>query len=157
MIFKYGTKDILQTYPDRLDIGYLFYYSLGHPASFIRRDLLQKRPYSEDFKIVSDWEFFFYEIILDNIPYMHINQAISIFDTNGISSNLEKCKQEQIEALKCIFPGGLYDMIEEYAAMKRSPLFPLFYELQKTRKFQLRIKPLLSFLIKLNNFIGRKR
>lgn len=88
---------------------------------------------------------------------MHINQAISIFDTNGISSNLEKCKQEQIEALKRIFPGGLYDMIEEYAAMKRSPLFPLFYELQKTRKFQLRIKPLLSFLIKLNNFIGRKR
>ena len=157
LIFKNGTKDILQTYPDRLDIGYLFYYSLGHPASFIRRDLLQKRPYSEDFKIVSDWEFFFYEIILDNIPYMNINQAISIFDTNGISSNLEKCKQEQVEALKRIFPGGLYDMIEEYAAMKRSPLFPLFYELQKTRKFQLRIKPLLSFLIKLNNFIGRKR
>lgn len=47
-------------------------------------------------------------------------------------------------------------MIEEYAAMKKSPLFPLFYELQKTRKFQLRIKPLLSFLVKLNNFIGRK-
>lgn len=68
---------------------------------------------------------------------MHINQAVSIFDTNGISSNLEKCKQEQVEALKRIFPGGLYDMIEEYAAMKRSPLFPLFMNYKKQESFSL--------------------
>ena len=157
LIFRSDTKDILQTYPDRLDINYLFYYSLGHPASFIRRELFKEKLYSEDFKIVSDWEFFYDKIILDKVSYKHINQVISVFDTSGVSSNLEKCKKEQEEALKRVFPGELYVMIEEYVAMKRSPLFPLFYELQKTKKFQFRVKPLLNFLIKLNNFIGRKR
>ncbi len=157
LIFRSDTKDILQTYPDSLDINYLFYYSLGHPASFIRRELFKERLYSEDLKIVSDWEFFFHKIILDKVSYKHINQVISVFDTSGVSSNLEKCKKEQEEALKRVFPGELYVMIEEYVAMKRSPLFPLFYELQKTKKFQFRVKPLLNFLIKLNNFIGRKR
>ena len=58
LFFKGKDTEITQPYPDVLGIDYLFYQSLGHPASFIQKELFKNTPYSEDLKIVSDWEFF---------------------------------------------------------------------------------------------------
>lgn len=156
LVFKGKDTEITQPYPDVLGIDYLFYQSLGHPASFIQKELFKNTPYSEDLKIVSDWEFFLKKIIIEKVSYRHIDQTISVFDMNGISStNQELCKKECEEVLHRIFPGSMYDYIKEYVEMRRNILFPLFKELQRTQKLQHRVKPLLSLIIKVNRLFKK--
>lgn len=47
LVFKGKDTEITQPYPDVLGIDYLFYQSLGHPASFIQKELFKNTPYSE--------------------------------------------------------------------------------------------------------------
>ncbi|WP_052496578.1 glycosyltransferase family protein [Pedobacter lusitanus] len=63
--------------------------------------------YNEDFKIVSDWEFFTYAICKQNITYKHLNILVTIYDGNGISSNADNLKlmyQEREISLRRYFP-----------------------------------------------------
>lgn len=61
--------------------------SINHQAAFIKRTLLQKYPYDEiNFKIVSDWKFFYDAIIVENCSYKPINDFIVRFDDSGIGS-----------------------------------------------------------------------
>lgn len=61
-------------------------YSLSHQATFIRTELLKKRPYREDLCIVSDWEQMFYELIIKDRTYKKIDLFICKFSQGGISS-----------------------------------------------------------------------
>ena len=45
--------------------------------------------YSENYKIVSDWEFFAYSICIKKATHQHINEIICTYDMNGISSQEE--------------------------------------------------------------------
>ncbi|MDO5332354.1 MAG: glycosyltransferase family 2 protein, partial [Bacillota bacterium] len=47
-----------RAYDDILSFSYLLKWSIGHPSSFIKRQLLIDFPYNESYKIVSDKEFF---------------------------------------------------------------------------------------------------
>ncbi|WP_294590397.1 glycosyltransferase family 2 protein [uncultured Bacteroides sp.] len=145
-------------YPDKLSIDYFLERSLGHPSSFIKRDLFSKDLYSESLKIVSDWEFFLKKIVLEKVSYKHIYRTISIFDTGGVSSqSLDLCNEEMEAVLRKLFPGMLYDALKSAAVMRQSSLFDLFCELNKTRRFQYRIKPLIQFLLKINLLFSKKR
>lgn len=156
LIFKGKDTEITQPYPDVLDIDYLYYRSLGHPASFIQKELFKNTPYSEDLKIVSDWEFFLKKIIIEQASYRHINQVISIFDMNGISStHHDLCEKEREEVLHRVFQGNMYKYMKEYIEMRHNTLFPLFKELQHTQKLQYRVKPLLSLIIKINRLFKK--
>lgn len=158
LVFRSSDKDEVKVYQDKWDLVSLYCDSLGHPASFIKRSLFENCLYSEDLKIVSDWEFFFRKIVLEKVSYKHINRIVSVFDVYGVSSNAEKCAVERKMVLHRFFPGELYEAMEEYIALKKSPLFQIFFELQKTRKFQYRIRPILKFLLWLNKlFIWNKR
>lgn len=53
-----GGEGSVFVYPEILDVDYFMERSLGHPASFIKRELLTVSPYNEEYRIVSDWEFF---------------------------------------------------------------------------------------------------
>ncbi len=155
LLFRGKNHEFVQEYPDKLDTGFFFCKSLGHPASFIKRSMFDNYMYSENFKIVSDWEFFTKKIIFENASYKHIRKIISIFDTNGISSQNENLSQTEREIiLKRLFPGQLYEYIKELVFINDSPLREQFYELSRTRKFQYRIKPLIKSIISLNNIIS---
>jgi len=72
------------------DLGFehLFNNRIPHPATFIKRLLFDKYGlYNENFKIVSDWEFFLKCLIVFNCTYSHIDRLVSNYDLNGISSN----------------------------------------------------------------------
>lgn len=73
-------------YPQKLSFRFLYKKSLGHPATFIKRSILQSTLYDETFKIVSDWKFFLTQA-LNNKEFYYINEFISCFDTTGISSS----------------------------------------------------------------------
>ncbi len=61
--------------------------SLPHQAMVIKRELLQKHPYDERYRILSDWKFSIETIIFDNCTFRNIDLIIADYDTNGISSN----------------------------------------------------------------------
>ena len=91
----------LQTYPPELTFHYFRKRSLGHPASFIKRDLFERVfYYNESFKIASDWEFFICAICKYNASYKHLPLVIAKFDVNGISSNesYKKLIKEEINS-----------------------------------------------------------
>jgi len=92
------------------DLNYGLFYdgSIFHPSTFIKRRLfLDTGLYNENFKIVSDWEFFFKALIINNCSYNYFDRVISYFDLTGIS-NQQKWKfleqNEREEVLKSFLP-----------------------------------------------------
>ncbi len=71
-----------------LGFEHLYNNRIAHPVTFIKRILFDKYGlYNEEFKIVSDWEFFLKCLILYNCNYTNYNRTISYYDLSGISSN----------------------------------------------------------------------
>ena len=95
------------TPPDEVNVSYFFCSSLPHPSTLIKTSLLKRLPYHEDYRIISDWIFFFEALILKNVTYQHIDKFLSIFYTDGISANKDKAKIEQDRFLKSVTPERL--------------------------------------------------
>lgn len=95
-------------------------YSLPHPSTFIKKELFNKILYNETYKIASDWEFFFVQIIINRSSFKYINQTISIFDTTGISSspnNIDTVRAERITTYNKYLP-GLAEIVIENEKLK---------------------------------------
>lgn len=79
--------------------------SLPHQAMCIKRELLIKHPYDEQYKILSDWKFSIEAIIFDNCTFRNIDVIVADYDTNGISSNSRGLlPKEREQILKKMFP-----------------------------------------------------
>lgn len=152
-----GVKREVCVYPAILDFYYFLEHSLGHPSSFIKRNLFQDSLYSENLKIVSDWEFFLKKIVLEEASYKHIDRIITAFSMGGISSQIDACNEERELVLHKLFPNMLCDVLKSAMYMRKQPLYEVFNDLSKTRRFQNRIKPLIIFLLKLNRYFSRRR
>ena len=61
--------------------------SLPHQAMFIKRELLVKHPYDENYKILSDWKFSIETIVFDNCSFRNIEVVIADYESGGISTN----------------------------------------------------------------------
>ena len=82
-------------YPDKLDESFFRRTSLPHQSTFIRRELLIQHPYSEEYKIISDWKFFI-EAYRNGCTYKHIPFIVSVYDCSGFSyQNLNLMQQEK--------------------------------------------------------------
>jgi len=106
----------LKKYPEKLSFSFFYSSSLNHQSTFIRRQLFFDHfLYSENFKIISDWEFFIYTICKMNVPYKYLSIPIANYDFTGISS-LDKyknlAKEERIQVLKKYFPLFVEDYVE---------------------------------------------
>jgi glycosyltransferase involved in cell wall biosynthesis len=76
-----------KTYPTVLTKDYFQIDTVPHQATLIKRNLfLRYGFYNINYKIVSDWIFFWDVIIKYKASYRHVDQLISIFDLNGVSS-----------------------------------------------------------------------
>jgi len=79
--------------------------SLPHQAMFIKRELLLKHPYDENYKILSDWKFSIETIIFDNCSFRNIDIIVANYDTTGISTNSNGLLPKERELiLKELFP-----------------------------------------------------
>ena len=61
--------------------------SLPHQAMFIKRELMIKHPYDENYKILSDCKFCIAALVFDNCTFRNIDTIVAVYDTSGISSN----------------------------------------------------------------------
>ena len=89
-------KTKIITAPNRIHFASIAHRAMKHQASFIRTQLLKDRPYSEKYKIASDWEQMFYEFVVNNASYEHLPFIVSEFDMSGVSSNVDNyCLQQK--------------------------------------------------------------
>lgn len=97
-------KEIIRKHPKEISFSYLVSKSISHSSTFIKRDMFAKYGlYNEANAIVSDWEFFFKTIGLNGESFLGIDQIITIYDLNGISSleeNSKKIKEERTQVFK---------------------------------------------------------
>jgi glycosyltransferase involved in cell wall biosynthesis len=105
--------------PKLLSIEYFIRASISHPNSIIKRELFFKHGfYNENFKIVSDWEFFLFEFWIHKSRFTHIKTNVTLFDTNGISSTqFEKTRSERELVLSDMFK-ELLPVILDYVNYK---------------------------------------
>lgn len=79
--------------------------SLPHQAMFIKRELLEKHPYDERYKILSDWKFCIEALIFDNCSFRNSDIIVADYDITGISTNSNGLLgQEREIILKELFP-----------------------------------------------------
>ena len=82
--------------------------SLPHQAMFIRRELLEKHPYDERYKILSDWKFCLEAIVIDNCSFRTIENVIADYEPGGISTNSNGLLPKERELiLKELFPSRI--------------------------------------------------
>ena len=118
-----NTEFTFKTYPSKLTFDYFFTYSesLPHPATLIKKSLFERVGiYNEEFKIVSDWEFWLKAIFLHQASYKKISLPISVCDTDGLSLRPEfkhVMKQEMEKVYNNYFP-GIVDDYKKFNAFK---------------------------------------
>ena len=103
-------------YPNQLTLRFLYDFSLGHCASFIRKEVIENELYDERLKIVSDWEFYLKQA-LNNKTFEYIDEDVSCFDMSGVScKNGQLVNQERNKVLKELIPNmlvGDYELMDE--------------------------------------------
>jgi hypothetical protein len=154
-----GVKTQLWTPPQKLSFTYFLSDSLPHPSSFIKRELFETHFfYSEEFKIVSDWEFYIYCICKMNVSHKHLDFIISNFDNSGISSvkeNENKIKTEKMLVYEKYFPLFIEDV--KVLTEGSSKRFKQYQAIKKSKLKWTLLKGFMSFLLIFSSKIKIKR
>ena len=136
LLFFTPEKEWAWTQPEALTFQIFFKSTIPHPSTFIKKSLFDEVGlYDENLKIVSDWKFFILAIAKYNCSYKHINQIISLYNFDGISSkpeNLTIIEAERKLVLEENFPLYIADyklLNEQETELKKIKYF------LKTRKF----------------------
>lgn len=95
VIYNARNKAFIKEYPAIINEEYMKNESLPHPSSFIKRNLLERYKYNENFKIISDWAFFYEQILLNRCSYKHVHEIVSVFYLGGVSSNTSLINEEK--------------------------------------------------------------
>lgn len=119
IIYNEGNKKKWRTFPEKLDFKFFYKHNISHQAAFIKKVLFETIfYYNEDFKFVSDWEFFTYAICKKDVKYKHIPIITTIYEATGVSSNIDNHQEMYLEraaSLKKYFPQFVndYDWLKE--------------------------------------------
>lgn len=109
-----GKTGALTWYPpkqSKINLTFFLKSSLNHQSTFVRRDILLRHHFSEDYKIVSDTEFLFKALILDNESYLDIPVIVCDCEEPGASGNLRMSLNERYMAIKKLLPPRMsYDI-----------------------------------------------
>jgi glycosyltransferase involved in cell wall biosynthesis len=112
----------LEKVPKAITANYLFYNYLPHPSSFLRRTFFDKVGfYNEEYRIVSDWEFFLKALLLHGASYNVLGFPVGVFITDGLScnpANAEMIEKEKQNVLFLNFPYFYPDYINYNLSLK---------------------------------------
>lgn len=129
------------TYPSELVFSDLFFDTLPHQATFIKKNMFDNFGlYDESLKIVSDWKFFILAIFKHECTYHKVNKTLVVFYLDGLSYSLDY-SEENNNVLQSNFPAFYSDyrelkklkMInEENQKIVSSNRFQMLLEIEKT-------------------------
>ena len=104
-----------------IELTYSFFYNdtLLHQSTFIRRDAFERYGmYREDYRIVSDWEWFFRALIKEDATYQSLDFVVADFDGTGMSND-SKYRQLQNEERKKVQQEILPRIYNDYTELIR--------------------------------------
>lgn len=133
--------------PQDVTLLTLLKYTINHQATFIKRQLFNKRLYDESYTIMADAKFNFQSIIIDNCSVKITDCIVSDYDTTGVSSNYELYKKERKKFLEELFPPRVLQDYETMYNPKEVPLVTLLPQLKESPTIQRWVYKLASFLI----------
>ncbi len=98
--------------PDEITLPWLLLHSLGHPSTFIKREIISGKGYREEYRIISDWAFWIEELIKNGRSSRHIDMAATNYNLQGISAQKESQKKITAEKERFLSEtfGARYDM-----------------------------------------------
>jgi len=110
-----GSNYKIKRYPSKPSLNFFIHgESLPHCAAFIRRDLFFRVGfYNEEFRIVSDWEFWIRSIFIHQCSIKKIPEVFSVFGLDGISSRAESRRLIILEK-ETVYRKYLAGIIEDY-------------------------------------------
>lgn len=124
-------------FPDKLKFSNLFFGSLPHQATFIKKMLFNKYGlYDENLEIASDWKFMIIALFIYRCSYKHINVTFSNFYLDGIS-NQKDFTLEREQVLKEYFGAFVSDYNEMLDVKQKNKIldtnrFKMLCELEKS-------------------------
>ena len=125
--------------------------SLPHQAMFIKRDLLIKHPYDEEYKILSDWKFCIENLVIDNCSFRNIEVVIADYESGGISSNSNGLlAKERADILREMFPARILADYERMVPVD-DELVDLSLILTKTDGIRKLAKRIIKFVLLFSN------
>lgn len=128
--------------------------SLPHQAMFIKRELMVKHPYDENYKILSDWKFCIEALIFDNCTFRNIDTIVADYDTSGISTNSNGLlPKERDIILKEMFPPRIVADYDRFARVD-DELFDQALQLTQTVRARHFVKRFSNIILR---FINKKK
>ena len=109
--------------------------TVNHDPTYIRSELFEKYGgYDENYKIVSDWKWFYKAIIEGGEKPVYADIDVTLFDMTGISeTNLSLREQEKQQALREVVNPAILADYDEWATaidqMGRIKRYPIVYKL----------------------------
>jgi glycosyltransferase involved in cell wall biosynthesis len=95
-------KGFRNRYPDFIDFPFLKQTSLGHPSTFMKKELFQTYGlYRTDLKIVSDWAFFVKVLGRHKVSQCKVDPIIATFYEGGLST-ATVYQQQHVEERKIV-------------------------------------------------------
>lgn len=85
----YEDKEEFAKAPEAVDFDFFYHHgTIWHQTAFIRKSLFEKYgQYEEQYRIISDWEFFMRVLTVHGASYKHFNRLIAVFPVDGISAD----------------------------------------------------------------------
>ena len=85
---------------DEINDVYFWSNTFPHQATFIKKELFAKVGlYNDKYRIVADWAFWYEAIITHQSSYTIIENFISYMESDGVSSDMIKCRKEMAHFL----------------------------------------------------------
>ena len=145
-------KGFRNYYPEVIDFPFLKKTSLGHPSTFIRKELFNNYGlYRTDLRIISDWAFFVKVLCKHKVSHCKTDHIVATFYEGGLSTSPDYQKQHLGERNKVLVEMfDLYDASFEEMIMKFEQQKKLVDQLDEGIEIVITNKQLLKML---NSFI----
>ncbi|WP_417536684.1 glycosyltransferase family 2 protein [Methylophaga sp.] len=98
-------------------LGLLFFNTIPHPSSFVKASLMRSKPFREDLRIVSDYDFFL-QAYLERRSFKIVPGVTAKHQRGGVSGN-QKLSADEIEQVRRERLGRWFYILEAGAAVYR--------------------------------------
>jgi len=141
IVYQNGTRKI-KKHQQEINLLSSLTETITHQAMFFKKSLFVDVVYDINYKLISDWIFYFEQCILNNKTSKYINIVISNFVTAGLSSNSKLIQKERKDYLTNTFSENYYKLYKlmvtnhnKYSALKNHTMVKLLFNIKKALKF----------------------
>ena len=112
-----------KTMPDELKGVVIFERTLNHQSVFHKSTLFSHKRYDLDYRMLADWAFYNYAILMEGASYRHIDMVVSNYDTTGFSSNPSNAQimyEDRYRFYRAHLEYIIPEIVKDYSQMRKN-------------------------------------